>query len=212
MATVKLNDRWLVQLGLTAGHDVALWTPDAKPSGTGCLSYTTHSVNDNIYVCANGINDGKYAYNNLQQYDATWYHKFSKTVHMATESWYMYERDVPALGGTIQPELGANAAYCLPGEVRCTSPEYAVVNFLQKELSVHDFLSFRSDFLDDKKGQRTGYASKYSENTIMWCHWIGTSVQIRPELRYERAWDQKAYDHGRRQNQLTVASDLIYHF
>ncbi|HTC48558.1 MAG TPA: outer membrane beta-barrel protein [Candidatus Aquilonibacter sp.] len=212
MATVKLNDQWLVQLGITGGHDVALWTPDAKPSGTACLSYTTKSVNDNFYTCANGINNGKYAYNNLQQYDATWYHKFSKTVHIATESWYMYERDVPAVGGDIQPEIGANAAYCLSGEQRCTAPEYAVVNFLQKELSTHDFVSFRSDFLDDKKGQRTGYATKYSENTIMWCHWFGSTVQLRPELRFERAWDQKAYDNGRRQNQLTIASDLLFHF
>jgi hypothetical protein len=212
MATVKLSDQWLVQLGITGGHDVALWTPDAKPSGTACLSYTTASVNDNVYICANGINDGKYAYNNLQQYDATWYHKFSKTVHMATEAWYMYERDVPALKGTIQPETGANGAYCRTGEQRCTAPEYAMVNFLQKELSPHDFLSFRSDFLDDKKGQRTGYATRYSENAVAWSHWIGTTVQIRPELRFERAWDQKAYDSGRRHNQLTVASDLIFHF
>src|SRR6202451_3396265 len=29
IATVKVNDRWLLQLGITAGHDVALWTPDA---------------------------------------------------------------------------------------------------------------------------------------------------------------------------------------
>jgi hypothetical protein len=212
MATIKLGDQWVVQLGITGGHDVALWTPDAKPSATGCLSYSTASADDNIYICANGINDGKYAYNNLQQYDATWYHKFSKTVHMATEAWYMYERDVPALGGTIQPETGANGAYCPTGEQRCTAPEYAMVNFLQKELSPHDFLSFRSDFLDDKKGQRTGYATRYSENAIAWCHWIGTTVQIRPELRFERAWDQKAYDQGRRHNQLTVASDLIFHF
>ena len=212
IGTVKLNDQWLVQLGITSGHDVAPWTSDAKPSGTACMSYTTKSVNDNFYICVNGINNGEYAYNNLQQYDATWYHKFSKTVHMATESWYMYERDVPALGGTIQPETGANPAYCLPGKQRCTAPEYAAVNFLQKELSVHNFLSFRSDFLDDKKGQRTGYATKYSENTIMWCHWFGTTVQLRPELRFERAWDRKAYDNGQHQNQLTVASDLIFHF
>jgi hypothetical protein len=212
LATIKLNDQWLVQLGITAGHDVALWTPDAKPSATACLSYTTKSVNDNFYTCANGINDGKYAFNNLQQYDATWYHKFSKTVHMATETWYMYERDVPAVAGNIHPETGTNAAYCLMGEPRCTAPEYAVVNFLQKELSPHNFLSFRSDFLDDKKGQRTGYATRYSENTIMWCHWIGTTVQIRPEVRFERAWDRKAYDNGQRHNQLTVASDLIFHF
>ena len=212
IATVKLNDRWLLQLGITGGHDVALWAPDAKPSGTACVSYTTKSVNDNLYACANGLNDGKYAYNNLQQYDTTWYHKFSKTIHMATEAWYMYELGVPAVGGALQPEKGANAAYCLAGEQRCTAPEYAVVNFLQKELSLHNFMSFRSDFLDDKRGQRTGYATRYSENTIMWCHWIGSTVQIRPELRFERAWDRKAYDNGRQQNQLTVASDLIFHF
>ena len=212
LATVKVNDQWLVQLGITGGHDVALWAPDAKPSGTACLSYTSKSVNDNFYVCANGINNGKYAYNNLQQYDATWYHKFSKTVHMATEAWYMYERDVPAVGGKIQAETGANAAYCLSGQPHCTAPEYAVVNFVQKELSVHDFLSFRSDFLDDKRGQRTGYATRYSENAIAWSHWIGTTIQIRPELRFERAWDMRAYDYGRRQNQLTLASDLIFHF
>lgn len=212
IATVKVTDRWLVQLGITAGHDVALWTPDAKPSGTACVSYTTKTVDDNFYFCANGINNARYAYNNLQQYDATWYHKFSKTMHMATESWYMYERDVPAVGGSIAPETGTNGAYCPPGEVRCTAPEYAIVNFFQKEISAHNFVSFRSDFLDDKKGQRTGYATKYSENTIMWCHWMGTTVQLRPELRFERAWDRKAYDNGRFHNQLTAASDLIFHF
>ncbi|AXC10477.1 Protein of unknown function DUF1597 [Acidisarcina polymorpha] len=212
MATVKLSDRWLAQLGITGSHDVALWTADAKPSGTACVSYTTGSVNDNYYLCANGINDAKYAYNNLQQYDATWYHKFSKTVHMASETWYMYQRDVPSVSASIAPESGTNGAYCAFGEQRCTAPEYAAVNFLQKELSMHDYVSFRSDFLDDKKGQRTGYATKYSENTIMWGHWVGSTIQIRPGIRFERAWDRKAYDNGRRQNQFTAASDLIFHF
>jgi hypothetical protein len=212
IATIKLNGQWLVQAGVTGGHDVALWAPDAKPSGTACLDYTTKSVNNNFYLCANGINNGKYAYNNLQQYDVTWYHRFSKTIHMASESWYMYERDVPAVGGPIKPELGANPAYCPPGEQRCTAPEYAAVNFLEKELSLHNFLSFRSDFLDDQKGQRTGYPTKYTENTISWCHWFGSTVQLRPELRFERAWDHKAYDNGRDQNQITAASDLIFHF
>jgi hypothetical protein len=124
----------------------------------------------------------------------------------------MYEREVPAVAGNIRAESGTNAAYCAAGEQRCTAPEYAAVNFLQKEFSAHDFMSFRSDFLDDKKGQRTGYATRYSENTIMWCHWIGTTVQLRPELRFERAWNKQVYDGGRRHNQLTVASDLILHF
>lgn len=212
ITTIKMSDRWLVQLGITVGHDVAPWTSDAKPSGTACVSFTTQSVNDNIYACANGINDGKYAYDNLQQYDVTWYHKFSKTVHMATETWYMYQREVPAVGGPIQPQPNTNGAQCLPGRLRCTAPEYAVVNYLQKQLSPHDFISFRSDFLDDKKGQRTGYVNRYHENTLMWSHWIGTTIQIRPEVRFDRAWDRKAYDNGTRHNQLTVASDLIFHF
>lgn len=212
LATAKINDNWLLQLGLTGGHDVALWTSDAKPSATACIDYSTTSVNDNLYLCANGINSAKYAYNNLQQYDATWYHRFSKSIHMATESWYMYERDVPSITGSIKPETGANPAFCLPGEQRCTAPEYAAVNFLQKELSEHDFLSFRSDFLNDKKGQRTGYATRYSENSITWSHWIGTTIQLRPELRFERAWDRHAYNNGQHHNQLTAASDLIFHF
>ena len=58
------------------------------------------------------------------------------------------------------------------------------------------------------EGLQSGYATRYTENTITWCHWIGTTIQIRPELRFERAWDMKAYDYGRRQNQLTVAAIL----
>ena len=212
LATVKLNDRWLVQLGITASHDVAPWERDAQPSGTACVSYTTKSVNDNFYLCANGINDGKYAFDNLQQYDATWYHKFTKTLHMATESWYMYQTDVPAVGGPIAPQAGNNGAFCRPGQIRCTAPEYAFVNYLNKQLSPHDYITLRSDFLNDKKGQRTGYQTRYSENTIAWNHWFGTTVQLRPELRFDHAWDQPAYDNGHQSNQFTAATDLIFHF
>lgn len=39
------------------------------------------------------------------------------------------------------------------------------------------------------------------------------AVQVAAALViFERAWDKKAYDNGRRHNQLTVASDLIFHF
>ena len=216
LLTTKLNDQWLIQLGLTGGHDVALWTPDAKPSLTACIDYTTHSVNDNFYLCANGINDAKYAFNNIQQYDATWYHRFSKTLHLASETWYMYERDVPAihpsLAAPIKPEQGANPAFCLGNELRCTAPEYAVDTSLQKQLTAHDYMAVRGDFLDDKKGQRTGFPTRYAEGTLMWEHWWGSTVQLRPELRFDRSWDLRAYDNGRRQNQFTAASDLIFHF
>jgi len=216
LATVKLNDRWLVQLGITGGHDVALWTRDAKPSGTGCVSYTTQSVNDNFYICANGINDGKYAYNNLQQYDATWYHKFSKTVHMATEAWYMYERDVPNVSSDvinpITPELGANGAFCTGGVSTCTAPEYAVVNYVNREVNSKLMIGFRSDFLDDKKGQRTGVATKYTENTLYATKYFGSTVMLRPEIRFDHSWDKLGYNNGTARNQFFAGADLIYKF
>jgi hypothetical protein len=216
LSTIKLNKQWLVQAGVSAGHDVAPWTDDRKLSGHFCLDYTTASGNDNFYGCANGINDGKYAYNNLQHYDGTWYHKFNKSWHIATEAWYMYERDVPNIAGNVDnpvpTETGANGAFCQPGQLRCTAPEYAVVNYVQKEFNSHLFMSFRSDFLDDKKGQRTGYATKYTENTLMFGKWIGNTVLFRPEIRFDRAWDRKAYNNGKNQSQFTFAADLIYKF
>jgi hypothetical protein len=212
LATIQVSDQWIVQAGVSGGHDVALWTEDAKPSFTGCVSYTTKSVDDNFYLCANGINDGKYAYNNLQMYDGTWYHKLGKTWHTATEAYVMYQRDVPSTNGTITPKKGTNGANCRPGLNQCLAPEWAVVNYLNKQISLHDFISFRSDFLNDKKGQRTGYASKFTEGTLMWSHWIGSTVQIRPEARFDHSWNAKAYDKGSRRNQFTFATDVIFHF
>ena len=212
LATVQLSEQWLVQAGITASHDVAPWTRDAQPSATACVSYTTSSVNDNVYLCANGINDGKYAYNNVQQYDATWYHKFSKKWHTATEAYVMYQRDVPSVTGPLPTQSNANGATCGPGLTACFAPEYAVVNYLNRQISDHDFVSFRSDLLNDKKGQRTGVNTKYTENTLMLSHWIGSTIQIRPEIRFDHAWDRKAYDRSTKQSQLTVATDLIVHF
>jgi hypothetical protein len=213
LLTTQLNPQWLVQAGVTSSHDVAPWaTSDAKPSFTGCVSYTTKSVNDNFYLCANGINNGEYAYNNLQQYDGTWYHKFGSTWHAATEVYAMYQRDVPSVSGAIAPEPNTSGAVCQAGQPRCFAPEWAVVNYLNKQLEPHDFLGFRSDLLNDKKGQRTGYNTKYTETTVSYNRWVGTTIQIRPELRFDHAWDRNAYDRGTKQSQFTAAADVILHF
>ena len=215
-ATLKLSKQWIVQFGVSAGHDVALWSDDAKASGIFCLNYPTASNNDNFYGCANGINDGKYAYNNLQDYDFTWYHKFNSKWHTATEAWYMYERDVPNVAGNVSnpitPELGANGAFCKAGVLRCTAPEYAIVNYLNREINSKFMIGFRSDFLDDKKGQRTGFATKYTENTLYATKYIGSTIMLRPEIRFDHSWDLAAYDGGKARNQLFFGMDLIYKF
>jgi Putative beta-barrel porin-2, OmpL-like. bbp2/Carboxypeptidase regulatory-like domain len=209
IGTVKVNQRWLAQLGLTAGHDVAAWTPDARPSLTACLSYTFRKGNDNWYPCINGINRGKYAYNNLQMFDSTWYHKFNSTWHMATEAWFIYERDVPNVDQTALLEKGTNGAYSAPGRIRCFAPEWAAVHYLEKQVSTKDYLSIRADTLDDLKGQRTGYKTRYVEETLMWGHWVGSTILFRPEIRFDHSFQAPAYDRGTRHNQFQFAMDVI---
>jgi hypothetical protein len=212
IATIKLNQQWLVQAGITDGHDVAPWTSDATPSATFCLDYTTANARDNFYACANGINNGKYRYDNVQQYDSTWWHRFSKTFHMGTESWYMYQRDVPSVTGTVPIETGTFGATCLAGEQRCTAPEWAVVNYVEKKLSPSAFLSLRTDFVDDKKGQRSGFATRYTEDALSVSKNFGSTVTLRPELRFDHAYDAPAYDAGHAHSQFIAASDVIFHF
>ena len=216
LATLKLNQRWLVQAGVHSGNDVAPWTPDARPSLTACISFTSKTQQDDFYGCVNGINNGRYAYNNVQQFDATWYHKFSKSLHIATEAWYMYERDVPNVAGNVANpaplEPGANGAFCAPEQLRCFAPEWAAVNYIEKELSSRNFLSLRTDFLNDIKGQRTGLSSRYAEHELMFGHWIGSTVLVRPALRFERAYDGRIYDRGTKQNQLSFTMDAILKF
>jgi hypothetical protein len=216
VASTKISDHWLLQLGLSDGNDVALWTPDAQLTGTACVDYTWHKGGDALYTCANSINKGKYAYNNLQSYYETWYHKINATWHTDTETWYMYQRDVPNIGGNvanpIKPEVGANGAFCSFGEKTCFAPEVAVVNYVEKEFDHKNYLSIRNEFVDDIKGQRTGFATKYSEHLIGYGRWIGSTVLFRPEIRLEHSYDLAAYDRGTKKTQFIVAGDLTYHF
>lgn len=216
--TTKLNDHWMVQVGLSAGNDVAPWVgePNAKPTLNACVGYTWHTGWDNIYVCDNSTNSGKYAYNNLQAYYVTWYHKINSSWHTDTESWYMWEKGVPNVNNPAATPLlitGANGAVCnSASELRCYAPEWAIVNYLEKQFSRRDYLTIRNEYFNDIKGQRTGFRTQYSEYLIGWGHWFGTTVLIRPELRFEHAYDTPAYNAGTKKSQLVFASDVIFHF
>lgn len=216
VASIKLSDHWLVQAGLSAGNDVAPWTKDAKPTLTACVDYTWNKGGDALYTCANSVNDGKYAYNNVQGYYETWYHRINATWHTDTETWFMYQRQVPNIAGNvidpITPEIGANGAFCSAGERTCFAPEVAVVNYVEHQFNAHRYLSIRNEFLDDIKGQRTGYTTKYSEHLVSYGMWVGSTILFRPELRLEHSYDLAAYDLGTKRTQFIVAGDLTYHF
>jgi hypothetical protein len=211
-ATTKLNDHWMVQTGISAGCDAAIWTKDAKATGTVCVNYAWREYKDDIYACANSINSNKYAYNNLGAYYLTWYHKINEKWHFDTESWYQYERNVPSIFGTVPVETGANGAWCAAGEQTCFAPEWSVLNYVERKLSKKDTLSIRNEYFDDIKGQRTGYKDRYTEHAVSWNHWIGSSLVFRPEIRFERAYNNPAYDNGTKKNQFIVAGDMIWFY
>jgi hypothetical protein len=209
-ATVKLDNHWLVQVGLSAGNDVAPWVgaPNAKPTFNSCVSFSWQEGRDSHYACLNSLNSGKYAYNNLQSVYYTWYHKFGNSPwHMATEWWYMWEKDVP----NISPGAPASSSSLLIE---------AVVNYVERQFSKHDYLTIRNEFFDDMRGQRTGTKSRYSEHLVGWGHWVGSTILFRPELRFEHSYDLPAYDSpclpcgdpGTKKSQFTASADAIFFF
>ena len=218
--TVKVNNHWLLQAGISAGCEAAPWTaaPDSKVTFNFCASYSWNQGADNFYPCLNALNSGKYAYNNLNSVYSTWYHKFRNhpSLHMATEAWYMWERQVP---NVLNPdaahliETNANGAVCSdPLVINCYAPEWAVLNYVEKELNKANYLSFRNEYFDDIRGQRTGFKTRYYEGLLGWGHWIGSTILLRPELRYEHAFDAPAYDNGTKKTQFMFASDIIWFF
>ena len=128
----------------------------------------------------------------------------------------MYEREVPNVAGNVATpvptETGANGAFCAAGELRCNAPEYAFVNYLNRQFSPKLFVGFRSDMLNDKKGQRTGIPGRYTENTLYATKYFGSTILLRPELRFDHSWDARGYDNGKARNQLFFGADLIYKF
>jgi hypothetical protein len=41
---------------------------------------------------------------------------------------------------------------------------------------------------------------------------FGSTVTLRPELRFDHAYDAPAYDAGHAHSQFIAASDVIFHF
>lgn len=238
--TTKLSSHWTLQAGVSAGCESAPWISNAKLTGDFCASYTWTGGDNNLYFCANSINSGKYAYNNLDAYYLTWYHKINANWHTDTEAWYQFERDVPNecyklstcisygpdanIGEYVHevvapaPINGANGAQCNPLATHCFAPDYAIVNYLNREFDNHHAaFIIRNEYVDDLRGQRTGSKTRYSEHLVGFNFWLGSTVTFRPELRFEHSYDVPAYDAPylgapTKTTQLTLAGDLIYHF
>lgn len=133
--SIKLNDRWMYQLGLHCVSDTAPWYKASQPTLESYLRWTSKTNNDSIYGGVDGINNGRFrlarevvqtqamaaalsnltgqtvlaprvpAHDNLQQFNITWGHRFSPRVHMMTEAYFLYSKDA-LQGGTVNNGAG----------------------------------------------------------------------------------------------------------
>jgi len=212
--------------------------PGVMPSVTACVRYQTDSANDNIYLCADAINSGTWGYNNLQWFGGTYYHKFSKNMHVSIESYYLYQKNVINVdagsagaaifgaGGTpfspqFYPYNGPSGAQCAnPDAVSCTAKVYTALAYWNWEPGPLDNISLRTEYYNDEQGQRTGTKSKYYEFGLGWQHWFSPQIEIRPEVTYYKSLDGLAFNNDfstgntafAKNHQLVAAGDIIIHF
>jgi hypothetical protein len=219
--TVKLNDHWTVQGGISPGCDTAPWTTDAKLTGNTCVVYTWSNGGDVLNTCANSLNDGRYAYNNLAAYYETWYHRINKSWHTDTEGWYQYMRDTPNMywydagipnsKSTPWPEVngaGVNlnfgavcqnpTASAAKQSARCFAPEWALTNYVEHNFWNNEAsLNIRNEVVDDLKGQRTGTPALYEEHMVGFNFWAGSTITFRPELSYTHCYTKYTTAYGK---------------
>jgi hypothetical protein len=237
VATTRLSKNWTIQTELSSGNDIAPWVKNERHlTPAACVIWTSDSGQDNLYPCMNGLNDGNWRYNNVQHAVMTWYHKFNSKWHMDTEVWYMWQAHTPNVNNDTGPDgadLGTqiiaerysyitygapNGAICNPKVVYCYSYEWAAVNYINYQIGPRDIVTFRTDYLNDARGQRTGFKTRYYEWDLGYTHWVGDALELRPEIRFEHARDADAYDNPTatpgqgKHSQAMIAADAIFHF
>lgn len=215
LADIRLNKNWTIEAGLIGANDVAPWDRSCAPNGHLMFKWVADDNKDSIWAGINSLGEGKWRddHDNLQHIVGTWTHKFNDNIHMATEAYYMWQRDA-YLGGSINygPTRrfggGGGFGWYQPG----LSDEWGMVHNVEFKLSKKDYLTIRNDFLRDDEGQRTGLRNTYSSHGIGWSHNFTDWMTIRPELRYEKSYNLPAYDNGLKSSQFMFAIDLIIRF
>ena len=134
------------------------------------------------------------------------------------------------------PTLPASAQ-----SARCLANEWAVANYVEHDFWNHRAsLNIRNEIVDDIKGQRTGTPAVYEEHMVGFDFWSGSTVTFRPEVSYVHSYSPyglRALDInpgasvaalsnlapgasaaqamraiGAKDQSLTLAADLIWHF
>jgi hypothetical protein len=258
-ATLAVDKQLMLQFGVSVGTEAAFWhlnvkepnllpgnplyggtnfkkDPGAQPSFTACLRYTWNDGNDNIYPCADAINDGAWGYNNIQWYGTTYYHKFNDQWHVSLEFYHIGERGVPNLnnltavaifagGGTpfspqYIPYNAPSLANCHNASVlRCNVEAYGATGYLNYQIDALNNISFRPEYYYDPERWRTGTRAAYVNFGLGWQHWLSPQIEFRPEIDWDRSINAKAFNGnsnagipGNKNYTVMGAMDMILHF
>ncbi len=240
--TSMLSPYWTLLYGVHAQTDTAPWNPSSHvPTGLLIARFVSHTNRDSVMFGVDAFNgerfktyvDGTYyseaaraveplvwGHDNLQQFNSTWTHVFNAALQNELEEYYLYTYDAPqggtinnynvATGGPVYLGAGGGPGPLLPG----MSGAIGIVDYLEAQVSSRDFASFRTDYLNDPRGWRSGFATSYGSLTWGVTHHFSGVFEIRPELRIERAFRPgiTPYDDGTKSYQTTLGVDAIASF
>jgi len=249
LASLAVSKNWILQAGVALGTDTtfthynksignpspnALYPnstapidPGAKPAGTLCARYNSDDGGDDVNICANGINDGTWGYNNLQWYGLTAYHKFNDKWHLSWELYNEHQNGVPNSQNppswtpmSVLTYNAPNYANCGNAtDMTCTASATGTTAYLNYSPDPLNNFSFRPEIYYDPQGQRTGTATTYRNLAFGWQHWLSPQVELRPEIAYYHA-DAPAFNgnvntgntSNMKSEQTTISGDIIWHW
>jgi hypothetical protein len=241
--TTMLSKTWTIMYGLNFDTDTAAWDPSEHfPTGLLLARYVTPSNRNSVLFGVDAINASQqfktwtkgtyiqqstgevlpmtWGHDNLQQFNVTWSHVFNSGFQNQFETYYLYSLNAyeggtinnynVATGGPVYLGAGGGPGTFLPG----MSNALGVVDYLEYHYAPNSFLSFRTDYLNDPRGWRSGFPTAYGSLTLGVTHHFANNFEIRPEVREERAFRGgiTPYDNGTRAYQSEFGMDGIVFF
>jgi hypothetical protein len=161
-----------------------------------------------------------WGHDNLQQSNVTWTHVFNPNVQNQLEGYYLYEYNAyvggtinnynVATGGPLYLGAGGGPGAFLPG----LSEAVGAVDYFVFTTGPKQFVTFRLDYLNDPRGERSGFPTSYGSITLGTTYRFSPVFMIRPEIRTEKAFRQGVtpYDNGTKSYQSTFGMDAILNF
>jgi hypothetical protein len=240
----KLSNYWTVEYGVHFGDDVAAWDGSAHfPTFLLIGRWVSHSNRDSILfgIDSHSFDGGNFktytngtyysqiahkvepltwGHDDLQQQNVTWTHVFNPQLQNEFEAYYIYDNNAyvggtfnnynVATGGPLYLGAGGGPGTFLPG----LSGAVGIVDYISYKVSPNDFVTFRPDYINDPRGERSGFATSYGSLTWGLTHHFSSAVEVRPEFRLEKAFRAGVtpWDNGTKAYQTTFGIDAIINY